>query len=93
MNINVIFASAGTALTIAGGGWAAHEYLFSTFSQIEPVQVVAAKTDFIVDRQIAATAAEIGYLERKQNKTQTELEQLRYLREQLEQMRRVRAGK
>lgn len=89
----VVFASLLGAGTVAGAGWGAHDYLHETFSRKEPVQIVGAKTDFIIDRQIAAIAAEIGYLERKPNKTQADIEQLRWLREQLEQVRRVRSGR
>jgi hypothetical protein len=81
------------AVSVAGGGWGAHEYLFGTFAEKEPLQIAGAKVDFILDRQIASVAAEIGYLERKTHKTPSDLEQLRWLRHQLEQMRRVRQGK
>ena len=80
-------------LGIAGAGWQAHEYLHDTFSKREPVVVAGAKADFVLDRQISSVTAEIGYLERKQDKTASDLEQLRWLRQQLEQMRRVRSGK
>lgn len=80
-------------LGVAGVGWQAHEYLHDTFSKREPVILAGAKADFVLDRQISSVAAEIGYLERKQNKTAADIEQLRWLREQLDQMRRVRSGK
>jgi len=89
MTIKLISVCAGAAMAVGGAGFGAHEYLFNTFAE----KVAGAKVDFVLDRQMSAVSAEIGYLERKPNKTTGEIEQLRWLREQLEQMRRVRSGK
>lgn len=80
-------------LSIAGAGFTANEYLNDTFSKREAVVLAGAKADFVLDRQISSVAAEIGYLERKPNKTSADVEQLRWLRQQLDEMRRVRSGK
>ena len=92
MNATII-ASMLSAASIAGAGWGAHVYLSDTYAERGQVQLAGAKADFVLDRQMAAIIAEIAYLERKPNKTPGEIEQLRYLREQLDQMRRVRMGK
>lgn len=78
---------------LALGGWGASEYLNSRFAAREAVLVAEAKADFVIDRQMEATINEIAFLERKRNPTNVELERLRYLRAQLDQMRKVRAGK
>lgn len=88
-----LLASLGAALSVAGAGWGAHTYLSETYAERGQVQLAGAKADFVLDRQMASLIAEIAYLERKQNKTAAEIEQLRWLREQLDQMRRVRAGR
>lgn len=88
-----IIASLLTAASIAGAGWGAHTYLTDTYAERADVNLAGAKADFVLDRQMAALIAEIAYLERKPNKTPGEIEQLRWLREQLELMRRVRSGK
>ena len=78
---------------LAFGGWGASEYLNSRFAAREAVLVAEAKADFVIDRQMEAIINEIGYLERKKNPTPSEFERMRYLRDQLQQMRKVRAGK
>jgi hypothetical protein len=82
-----------TMFGVAGSGWASHEYLHNTFAPKEVVLVAESKADFVLDQQMAAIVGEIGYLERKQKLTQTELNRLNYLRSQLDLMRKVRAGK
>lgn len=79
--------------SLAAGGWGAHVYLTETYAPVEEVKIAGAQVQFVLDRQIAATIGEIAYLERKQNKTAAEIEQLRYLRKQLDEMRQVRRGK
>jgi hypothetical protein len=93
MTLKLLSSLAAGAVAIAGAGWGAHSYLAETYAERGQVQLAGAKADFVLDRQMAAIIGEISYLERKQNKTPGEIEQLRWLREQLDQMRRVRAGK
>jgi hypothetical protein len=92
MNATII-ASLVSAASIAGAGWGAHVYLSDTYAERGQVQLAGAKADFVLDRQMAAIISEIAYLERVPNPTPAQLAQLQYLRQQLEQMRRVRAGK
>lgn len=91
--IHPLVTSVVTAAGIAGAGWGAHEYLDSTFAHKNEVQVAQATAGFVLDRQMEALIAEIAFLERKPQLTPTEIERLRYLRSQLDVMRRVRAGK
>lgn len=81
------------ACSIAAAGWGAHVYLVDTFADRGDVMVASAKADFVLDRHIASTVAQIAHLERQERLTPGQVEQLRYLREQLDQMRRVRSGK
>lgn len=93
MTVKLVAWLAAGSFSVGTVGWGAHEYLHDTFAERGAVLVAGAKADFVIDRQMAATASEIGYLERKQNKTQDDRDRLRYLREQYEQMRRVRSGR
>jgi hypothetical protein len=78
---------------LAFGGWGASEYLNMKYAARDDVMVAGAKAEFVLDRQMESTINEIAHLERKRNPTNAELERLRYLRQQLDQMRKVRAGK
>ena len=91
--IKLLLTAGGIAATVAGAGWGTHAYLTETFADRGSVQVAEAKADFVLDRQMGALISEIAFLERKRNPTPGELERLRFLRSQLDQMRRVRTGK
>ena len=78
---------------VAGGGWQANEYLHRSFASKEAVMVAGAKADYLLDQRIEATVAEIAWLERKRNKTTEELQQLEYLRDKLDRLRKVQRGK
>ena len=91
--INPIAASVAAAISLAGAGWGAHEYLTHTYAERESVKVVELQAQFVLDQQIESIVKAIAHLERKRNKTPGEIEQLRYLREQLQIMRRVRLGR
>ena len=93
MTAKVLIAIALSAPGIVAAGWGAHAYLHDTFADKDAVLLAGNKADFVIDQQMAALIGQIAYLERKPNKTADELHQLNYLRQQLEHMRRVRAGK
>jgi len=78
---------------LAFGGWGASEYLNAKYAARDAVLVAEAKADFVLDRQMEAIINEIGHLERKKAHTPSELERMRYLRDQLKTMRDVRRGK
>ena len=79
--------------TLAGGGWGAHEYVTNNLASKEAVEVVENKADYVLDQQMAALIAQIAYLEQKKNKTADEINQLNYLRKQLDSMRKVRSAR
>jgi len=90
----LLVAILGTLVTgLAFGGWHIRDYLSNNVAMKEEVLVAAGKADFVLERQMEATINEIAFLERKGNLTNAELARLAYLRQQLDQMRKVRAGK
>lgn len=90
----LLWSILGVVVTsLAFGGWAARDYVDNNLASKEQVVVAGTKVDFVLDQQMAALIAQIAYLERKQRKTQDEVNQLNYLRGQLDIMRKVRSGK
>ena len=81
------------ALSTVGGGWYVRDYIDTRLASKEEVKLAGNKADFVLDQQMAALIGQIAYLERKANKTAGELQQLNYLRQQLDHMRKVRSGK
>jgi Na+-transporting methylmalonyl-CoA/oxaloacetate decarboxylase gamma subunit len=96
----VVFAVLGT---ISGAVWGVSEYAqkFAKHDEVttatksirEDLTVVAAQATTALDQQMEDLIARIAYLDRKPNKTAEERDQLKYLRDQLERLRRTRAGK
>lgn len=80
-------------MALAFGGWAARDFVDTKLASKDQVVVVGLKADFVIDQQMAAVIGQIAYLERKPRKTQDEINQLNYLRQQLDIMRKVRSGK
>lgn len=85
---------------LAFGGWQARDYIEERLASKDDVKhvgevaiVAGVKADFVIDQQMEDLIAKIAYLDRKPNKTTDEREQLKYLRDQLERMRRIRTGK
>ena len=90
----LLWSILGTVITtLAFGGWTVKDYVDTELASKGEVQVAGLKADFVLDQQMAALIAQIAYLERKGKKTQDEINQLNYLRRQLEIMRKVRSGK
>jgi len=85
-------ASLLTAGTIAGAGWSAHDYLTDSFASKETMMVVGVKADYLLDLQTENLVRQVAHLENKKNKTPDEIEHLRYLRQQIETLRKTRAG-
>lgn len=81
-------------------GWGAHEYTTTALASKEElsvakeaIKVAGTKVDFILDRQMASVYSELGFLERQPVKTQSDIDRIKYLREQIEEMKKVKAGK
>jgi hypothetical protein len=78
---------------LAFGGWHLNGYIATNLASKNEVRAVTAKADILMDQRIEALVGQIAFLERKSNKTLEELNQLEYLRKQLEIMRDVQRGK
>lgn len=84
----------GLAITgMSSGGWYANDYIHTKLASKEAVVVAGAKADFVIDKQIESVISQINHIESKKKKTQEDLNQLDYLRKQLEIMRQIRRGK
>ena len=85
----VIFAAAGTVI---GSVWAASEYV-QTFATKNELVVVQAQAQTALDQQMEDIMARIARLENKRNKTADDRDQIKYLRDQLDRLRRIRSIK
>jgi hypothetical protein len=93
MKLDMIWMIIGAAGAVSGAGWGAHEYVDSKLASKEEVQIAGGKVDYLIERREEALVREISELERTKDLTPTQLEHLRSLRRQLEEVRRVRRGK
>ena len=90
--------SVGIKIILAAGsfvaaGWGAHEYLTGHYAARERVEVAMQQSQFLLDLRIENVVKAIARIENIANKTPTQIAELRYLREQLAIMRRVRSGR
>lgn len=91
MNLTTVISLSTLVTAIGGGGfWFATE--LNTKADHSEVQVVSAKADYALDKQIEYILAQINKLVAKKNKTPDDFEQLRYLREELKRLREIRRG-
>ena len=82
--------------TIGGGGyWLANNVPSTDDMKLAESKIEAqdAKTNYLYDIQMTRQIKEIDKLESKPNKTREEVEQLRYMREQLNEQRKMRSVK
>lgn len=90
----ILWSIVGTLVAgLAFGGWQARDYIDTKLATKDQVRLAMAQAEFVLDRQMEAVISQIAYLERKSRLTPGEADQLRYLRQQLQEMRRVRSGK
>jgi hypothetical protein len=85
----VVFAAAGT---VVGSVWAASEYVQTLATKNELV-VVQAQAQTALDTQMEDIMARIARLEAIRNKTADDRDQIKYLRDQLERLRKMRSIK
>lgn len=85
----VVFAAAGT---IVGSVWGASTYV-QTLATKNDLVVVQAQAQTALDQQMEDIMARLARLESKPNKTADDRDQIKYLRDQLERLRRIRSIK
>lgn len=81
------------AVTAGGGGW----WMSNHFASAQDVQVTSIKADYALDKHMEYVIAQIALFEAKIKRGQplsdTERDQLNFLRQELERMRAIRQGK
>jgi len=90
MKISQISAIIGLIIPLAGAGWWASETLAGKADK-EDVRIVAAKADTALDTQIEYLIAKVTRLEQKKYKSRYDIEEIKYLRGQIERLRKLRA--
>lgn len=91
MNLSALSAVISVSAALGGGGyWFANE--LNDRATHDELQVVGIKAEYAIDKHQEYILAQINKLEAKKNKTNDDLEQLRYLREELKRLREVRQG-
>jgi len=78
---------------LAFGGWAVRDYISRELASKDEVIVVQAQVQTALDTQMEDIMARIANLEAKPKKTQYDYDQIKYLRDQLERLRKMRAIK
>ena len=89
MNLATLSTVLGIAATLGGGGY----WVGTTFATNDSVIVIASKADYALDKHLESLLAQANRLEEKRNKTPDDLDQLRYLRDEINRLREIRRGK
>jgi hypothetical protein len=76
-----------------GGGWYVNDYVHERLATKDEVLVAGTKADYALDKQMEALLAKINALASKKHKTADDIQQLEYLRQELERTRQMRRGK
>lgn len=96
MSIATVIQITTLVSAIGGGGyWLAEKVPTKDDIKIVELKVEAqdAKTNYLYDTQMESQVKQINRLESKTNKTPDEIEQLRFLREELNTQRKMRSVK
>ena len=80
-------------LALALGGWQAANFVHTALASKDEIIVVQAQATTALDNQMEDLISKIARLEAKQRKTADDRDQIKYLRDQLERIRRIRAIK
>jgi len=92
----MVYGTLVTIVAVAAAGWTAHEVIptRADISAVEERVIIAgSKADIALDRQMEAMIAAIARLQAKPHKSPEDIAQLNYLRQQLDILRKARAGK
>jgi septal ring factor EnvC (AmiA/AmiB activator) len=89
-----IFSILGVLVTsLAFGGWKASQFIENELASKNELIVVQVQAQTALDQQMEGLIAQIDRLDRKLNKSADERDQLKYLRDQLERLRKIRSAK
>lgn len=77
--------------SLALGGWKAHTFVTEELASKDEVIVAGTQAQTALDIQMRHLIAQISRLEEKRNKNADEREQLKYLRGELERLRKIRS--
>ena len=78
---------------LAFGGWKASQFVENDLASKAELVVVQAQAQTALDTQMEDLIARIARLEAKPKKSQDDRDQIKYLRDQLERLRKMRAIK
>ena len=87
--IQLLSAAVGIVGTIGGGGYWVADTLGDKADKSEVI-AVSLKAEYIMDKQIESLYAQIIRIEQKPHKTPDDLQQLQYLRDELQRLREIR---
>jgi len=87
--IKIVAGLLGSAVAVGYGG----HVILEEKADRQDVVVAGAKVDFIYDKMIESKYEKIITLDKKVNKSPDELEQLRYLRKEVDRLREVKEKK
>jgi peptidoglycan hydrolase CwlO-like protein len=87
--LQIIIASIGLVSTVGGGGYWVADTLGDKADKSEVI-AVSLKAEYIMDKQIESLYAQIVKIESKPHKTPDDIQQLQYLREELQRLREIR---
>jgi len=91
MNIATLLGALTLITTISGGTW----YVSENFARQDDLVVVASKADYALDKQMEYLLSQINRLDSKARAgkaTEYDMEQIRYMREELKRLRALRRG-
>lgn len=90
----LLYSILGTLVTgLAFGGWKARDWIENELASKVEVIVAGTKADYSLDIHMQRVIAEISRLEAKRKLTQEERDQVKFLRDDLERLRKIRSGK
>jgi len=91
LNITTLLGALTLITTISGGTW----YVSENFARQDDLVVVASKADYALDKQMEYLLSQINRLDSKARAgkaTEYDMEQIRYMREELKRLRALRRG-
>lgn len=88
MNVATLASIIALISSIGGGG----VYLATHYATNNDLQVVASKAQYSLDKHMELILIQINRIESKPHKSRDDIEQLRYLRDELKRLRELRGS-